>query len=381
MLFLWRDNMTTSNLNTISLKQSDNISLISNKTSEFEYVFCNDIIAEYIYQKQHHIGAVRMADYKRTNNYLHGGFHSATYAFPSETSVGKSALMQNYMEKAIQNGCYVLFVCLEMSHFEYIDRSVSSISFQSHLKDSQKQCYKFSDLDSESDFYDEIADEFTHIPCNQYKEYVDVFVAKFSNKLAFMTTANGKITVPIIRNAVQKFKLAYPGEKLMVIIDYLQLIHSEDEDKTYQTEDRLSIITSQLQNMAITEKIPILFPASVAKATVGELKSATGIKGSVDASYSAAYVMPYEWLGVTYTTNKNEIISEKKKCNQRGYRIMWLNPQKGRSSANGGDGIFYKYYPAYNYIEEIDFEEIKSEYGHLFGVNLTKQEAKFYNVK
>ncbi|WP_022769405.1 DnaB-like helicase C-terminal domain-containing protein [Butyrivibrio sp. NC2007] len=285
---------------------------------------------------------------------LNGGFSNELYILGAETSTGKSALLMNMAQNIAQQDINVLYFSLEMSADEYIARAISSFSFLASIDDSNKR--KITPGDVLYWTYDHKEKTFTKLSYETYDEYVDKYFATYGNHLYIVESNISGFSAKDIANICALFKKSHPNEKLVVFIDYLQILKADADDRTQaDRKTKMDVSVTVLKTLASQIGMPVITVSSISRSNYNGTISTSSFKESGDTEYTAGVLIGWNWHGVTDTCDKAEIAIEKEACNQRGYRKMVFDVLKYRNSQRD-HGVKLIYFPAYSYFfDEYDW--------------------------
>lgn len=189
---------------------------------------------------------------------LIGGFFGGELTvIGARPSVGKSAFGANIALEAAKKGFKVAIVSREMSDVQFGQRMISHDAFIDGMK------LRKADL-SEEDWYSiaEALPQLTNLP------------------ISFMFTVR---TVEDLRRECQR--MVDRGELDMLIVDYLQLMHTA---KTIKEEHlRVGYISKSLKDMAVDFNIPVIALAQVNRDTDGQMPTLKSLKASGDIEQDA----------------------------------------------------------------------------------------------
>lgn len=170
--------------------------------------------------------------FRDLNNMLDGFQDGDLIISAARPSVGKTAKMLNHAMKHCENGGTTAIFSLEMGEESLNKRLISTIGrIDGHKMKNPKQYFN--------------GDDWT----------------KFSTSLAILSNMNLHIydkpgqTVQFITSKVKKLRRKYPDQKLLIQIDYLQLMRSTKRHETKNIE--VGEITRSLKELAKDVQAPI----------------------------------------------------------------------------------------------------------------------------
>lgn len=285
---------------------------------------------------------------------LNGGLANELYILAAETSTGKSAYMMSMAQNLAENGTMVLYYALEMGRDELIARGISTISHSHHLADESAKRYTTGDILHWQ--YDPKAG-FTKLPYKAYEPYAAEYFTKYGENLYIIESTLDGLTIGQIAGTSAVLKEQHPDKPIVVFVDYMQLTKGDPDDRSQSDrKGKIDAIVTTLKVLASQVGMPVLTMSSVARTSYGSKIGTDSFKESGDTEYTGGVLLGWNWIGVTDAKKVEDQDKEKARCEKRGFRIMMLDIMKYRNGARNM-AIYYKYYPAYNYFEEISKED------------------------
>ena len=169
------------------------------------------------------------------------------------------------------------------------------------------------------------------------------------------------MTVTDIANVAAIKKRRDPKRKVVVFIDYLQLVKADPDDRSQvERKGKIDAVVTTLKALASQIGMPVLTISSIARAGYKSKVSMESFKESGDTEYTGGILLGWNWDRVSDSKNDEARNAEKAVCEERGFREMTLEILKYRNAARDG-AVNFKYYPAYNYVEEFSPKEAKSK--------------------
>lgn len=170
--------------------------------------------------------------FRDLNNYLDGFQEGDLIISAARPSMGKTAKMLAHAIKHCENGGITIIFSLEMGIEQLNRRMLSSIGkIDGHKMRNPKQYFNDEDW------------------------------SKYTQALGMLGSMNLHIydksgqTVSYIRQKVRNLRKQYPEEKILVQIDYLQLMRT---DRQYESKNiEVGEITRSLKELAREEKVPV----------------------------------------------------------------------------------------------------------------------------
>ena len=294
---------------------------------------------------------------------LNGGLSDELYIMAAESSTGKSAFFMSLAQSVAEKGndIDVLYFALEMGRDEIIARAISRISHEHHMRDKNKAQYTTAEILYWK--YEPTAGEgaFTTIPYSKYEEYSEEYFSRFGDNLHIIEGGVDGLTVTDIANVAAIKKRRDPKRKVVVFIDYLQLVKADPDDRSQvERKGKIDAVVTTLKALASQIGMPVLTISSIARAGYKSKVSMESFKESGDTEYTGGILLGWNWDRVSDSKNDEARNAEKAVCEERGFREMTLEILKYRNAARDG-AVHFKYYPAYNYFEEFSPKEAKSK--------------------
>ena len=283
--------------------------------------------------------------YPELDQALNGGLANELYILGAETSTGKSAFLMSVAQNVAEQGFDVLYFSLEMGKKEFIARGTSGISFEHWVSDSAAKRVTAADV-----LYwrwDKTLEDFTRVPYKAFSSYTDEYFRRYGEHLRIIEGgAGGGLTVQDIVGLCKLHK-AKTGKPPVVMIDYLQIIRPDPEDRTQaDRKTKMDTTVTALKALASQVGMPVVTISSIGRTKYRHKVSKESFKESGDIEYTGGVLLGWNWLGVT-DAGGDEAAVEKKKCRDQKYRRMELDVLKYRNSEID-TGVKLFYVPAYN---------------------------------
>ena len=169
--------------------------------------------------------------------------------------------------------------------------------------------------------------------------------AAYGDRL-FIWETEGRPTADKVKAEVEEFKKAYIDGRLIVVIDYLQIMGGAEHLTDKQNTDNNVLGLAQLSR---DFKIPVVAISSLNRAATNGKVNISSFKESGGIEYSAHGVWALDFQGA----GKEGFDSTKaKEDSPRKMELMILKGRNGRVFSS--EGIKFDYYPAYNLFVEED---------------------------
>ena len=273
---------------------------------------------------------------------LYGGFTNELYILSAETSIGKSAITCCLAQNIAASGIDVLYYALEMGRDEFIARGASMISREkgsSPIPYAEILNYK----------WDESTQEFYRRDYRSYEPYIDEYMSRYGEHLYYIEGGFFGKTALEIAETAEKFKKEHHLKQLVIVVDYLQRLKADPEDRAQR--DAMSITSAAVQilgNLASQKHNTVIAISSISNAQQGQLVTTAAGKYTGDIAYTGGILLGWNWHGYTDTKSTEDKERTVKECKERGYREMILEVLKQRSGERDNKLTMF-YYPAYNY--------------------------------
>lgn len=232
--------------NWLSQKEGDTNELISNLQSLEEIGITDDVSKNDILKEMHNLPYIEnpiesgVPSGLTDLDALTGGFQNqSSYILGARPSMGKSATMLKFALSASQNGAVPIIFSLEMSKESLIRRLIATVGeinlFNARnphkLQKSKKESWQYA----VNELY----------------------------KLDFEIFDESMQTIQHIRSRVRKTKRKYEGKQIIVLIDYLTLIHS---DKVHHSDHaKFTEISASLKAIAKDYDCPVITLAQLSR--------------------------------------------------------------------------------------------------------------------
>lgn len=232
--------------NWLSQKEGDTNELISNLQSLEEIGITDDVSKNDILKEMHNLPYIEnpiesgVPSGLTDLDALTGGFQNqSSYILGARPSMGKSATMLKFALNASQNGAVPIIFSLEMSKESLIRRLIATVGeinlFNARnphkLQKSKKESWQYA----VNELY----------------------------KLDFEIFDESMQTIQHIRSRVRKTKRKYEGKQIIVLIDYLTLIHS---DKAHHSDHaKFTEISANLKAIAKDYDCPVITLAQLSR--------------------------------------------------------------------------------------------------------------------
>lgn len=265
--------------------------------------------------------------FKRLDMTLDGGLRQGLYIIGAIPSLGKTTFMLQLADQIAEKGKPVMVFSLEMSRGELITKSISR-----HTKHEGKNPKTFIEVmrDRELDGIGEAV--------KAYNEYSDrVYIYDTDNK-----------TIESMREKIDSF-VSVMGESPVVIVDYLQIIHS---DAKLTDKEKIDRCVTALKNISNDYKTPVMTVSSFNRNNYKEDVNMASFKESGAIEYGADVLIGLEYQKKPYTKliGKKPYFDENA-ARQSHPRRVQINIIKNRNGQTGAR-IGYDFFSRYSYFSE-----------------------------
>lgn len=278
------------------------------------------------------------------------------------SSLGKTTFVYQLAENLAKNGEHVLFFSLEQSQFELYTKSLSLRTHLAHLKDYSKAEYSSTDIRRGMDYDSKPIDR------DYLREQINAFLEETADRLKVIT-APFSITVEDIESTTRKYIEEHPGEKVNVVVDYLQIVKpSEASGKELNTRASVDHDVHQLKVMQMELGINIFLVSALNRQSYLSPIDFEAFKESGGIEYTADLIwgLQLEVLSVDDTFNKSEKQKQKRDIirlhKRRVPRLIELVVLKNRFGKTG-DSFYFEYDSTHDYYESHDQRHPLSTFG------------------
>lgn len=275
------------------------------------------------------------------DDYLDGGLYDGLYILGAISSLGKTTFAIQIADYLSSQGHDVLYVSLEMSRYEIMAKSISRHTYLSCKKNSEDMYNPKSQgqiLDGKRyESYTPLERDVIYHAGENYKQ-------EASRLWIYEVTDN--LTVDNIKSLIEEHK-KHTSVCPVVIIDYLQIITSIDHKLT--EKQSVDQIVKRLKQISRDFKIPVLAISSLNRESYKSPISMQAFKESGGIEYSADVLFGLQLKGVEAKDFDVEIAKSKI---PREIELKILKNRRGRT----GGSLFFKYYPKFNYFEQLVFD-------------------------
>ena len=262
------------------------------------------------------------------------GVYPGLYVLGAISSLGKTTYIHQLADQMASKGEKIIFFSLEQSKFELVAKGVSRQTFLINPREAKTSLAIMQNTD--------IAD-ITIEAVRNYQEIADNTI---------IVEGNFDMTVKTVRNYVESY-IKTTGNKPIVILDYLQILRPMNDRLTEKQQVDFNV--SELKRISRDNDIPIFIICSFNRENYTTTVDFTSFKESGAIEYGADVVMGLQLKVMDEFTEKEGLKSKRDKINMakaqmpREVNLIGLKNRNGKSYFK----CLYKYYPAFNYFEEI----------------------------
>ena len=267
------------------------------------------------------------------------GIRPGLYVLGAIPSLGKTTLMHQMADNLAKNGQKVLFFSMEQGKLELIAKSISRLTYTS--KELAKRPQNTLQIMKSSSFNRDV------------RKAIEEYEGFASN----ICIIKGEYDTNIqnIKKYIEQY-IRFTGEHPVIIIDYLQIISSINENQA----ERQSIDENVriLYELAHKNNLPVFVVCSVSRVYYDKPIDMTAFKESGGIEYGADVLMGLQLQKVHELDgvgNKNEVLGYAKAEVPRKIELVVI---KSKISTSYGK-CYFNYYAEYNYFEET--EQFKQE--------------------
>lgn len=328
-----------------------------------------DDLEEWLNERDKYTGAIKTGIFG-VDRALHGGLINTLYTMSGQTGTGKSALMLNFAENIAGNNSNikVFYYAFEMGKGEIQARGASRFSKKyegEHFEDAAGNSKKVSAIpyaDMLGEKVEKINGQitFTWLKSSVFADYARRYVQNCNNNFIFRECGlDDKMNYNKLCEEVIEYKENNPDDKVVVFVDYLQIIAPSENGETPQDLARKA--SKALKALSTQIGCTVFMVSSMTKEDARNNKGDEyNMKDAVDTAYNSDCVIYLKWDRDTDEEAAEEAGYKKeyvlKFCNNRGWRSMCFEILKARSMAKG-ETAKLKYYAAFDYYEDAIVEK------------------------
>lgn len=280
---------------------------------------------------------------------ISGGLTNELYIIGSETSTGKSALVQFIGQNFAKSGIYVLYFILEMSRYEVFARGISLESYKANKIDKTKQLFSISDILAYKK--ESVFGSYKKVSYDLYADYANTYFDCINKHFIPIECDISGITAKQVAEFTEQFKADHPNERVVVIVDYLQILSPDKNDRSQvDRKTATDVKVRTLKALASHHQTPVIAISSVGRNSYGKKLDNSSFKESGDVEFTGGVLFAYNWTGVTDNNDASMVKTEKRISKERGYRKIALDLLKFRNGERDS-AVNLRYFPAYSYFD------------------------------
>lgn len=276
--------------------------------------------------------------FKHLDSILDGGFYEGLYIIGAISSLGKTTIAMQICDNIADNGNDVLMFSLEMARSELMAKSISRLTLLDVLQNGgdtrNAKTARGITTGSRWKKYSQTERELIQRAAEAYGTYA---------KNIYIHEGIGNIGTAQIRQTVENH-IRITGKKPFVLVDYLQILAPEDVRATDKQNTDKAVL--ELKRISRDFKIPIFAVSSFNRENYKTAVSYASFKESGAIEYSSDVLIGLQLKGAG---EKNFDADTAKTKNPREIELVILKNRNGET----GKRIDFKYYPMFNYFEEV----------------------------
>jgi len=257
--------------------------------------------------------------YEQLDDILDGGLSEGLYVVAATTGFGKTAFclqMAEDISGAGDEGADVLFYTLELSKTEMIARGIARASFLNK--------FEFQNDEEHSLTVSEVLkSKRRDLRAAQYKALQEAKkdYSKIATRLKFIES-DGTVTAETIRHDIKEHRRKHgESRRLVVFIDYLQIMAPVDRSRRYTDKQVMDDTTSELRRIARDLNVPIVGISSLNREGYSGRIELKHLKESGSIEYAASCVLAIEAQGLFAVGATAQTQSQEDKSNKSKHRM------------------------------------------------------------
>jgi len=278
-------------------------------------------------------GSAIKTGYKNLDDVLNGGLYPGLYVIGAISSLGKSTYCLQLADQIAAQKNDVIFFALEQSRFELTSKSV--------VREIYKNNNAADQIITTTDFLNRRIKPDNEFLLQGLKDYQQ-------NISKNISISEGIKSVKEIKTEAEKI-IDLRQTKPVVIIDYLQIIKSDDNNMSQRQSVDYNL--GQLKELSTKFEIPVIIISSLNRHNYSNLISFESFKESGTIEYSSDVVLGMQLAQMRDTKIINtKKIEDWKAENPRKIELIVLKQRNGQAYSK----ILYKYQTIFNQFTEID---------------------------
>ncbi|MCD7921864.1 MAG: hypothetical protein LUG27_05415 [Clostridiales bacterium] len=292
-----------------------------------------------------------------------GGLYPGLYALGATSGLGKTTFMYQVADQLAEAGEHVIYFSLEQTELEMVTKGISRRTAQIQFRNTGDYKGAVMAINIRNGKYKESKKEEALVR-QAMEEY-----AVGAGKNLTVIECEFDSTCKIIEDCVKEYIRTHPGLKPVVIVDYLQILQS-DEQNVKTTKDTVDSNIRLLKSLQRDNSLVVFVICSINRSSYDKPVEFSAFKetGSIEFSCDAVWGLQLsilddpEFLACNVNTGnkskekatndakKADMIKKAKKAKPRKVKLVSL---KNRN----GDAVFeneFKYYSAYDLFVPMD---------------------------
>lgn len=280
-----------------------------------------------------------------------GGLSAGLYTIGAISSLGKTTFAMQMADAIAASGKDVLVIALEMAAFELMAKSISRLTTETAIKDSDRKTVQGILQGTRWARYS-----------TSERQAIDEATAIYSDlaKHLFFIEGIGNIGVDDVRKAIKRH-IEMRGEAPVIIVDYLQILAPADPHATDKTNTDKAVL--EMKRISRDYNTPVICISSFNRDNYSERVSMKALKESGAIEYSSDVVIGLQLEGAGA---KDFDVDKAKSQDPRKIEAVILKNRSGKT----GQTIPFEYEPKFNL-----FRDVKN--GHKYTAEEARKGLKF----
>ena len=280
-----------------------------------------------------------------------GGLSAGLYTIGAISSLGKTTFAMQMADAIAASGKDVLVIALEMAAFELMAKSISRLTTETAIKDSDRKTVQGILQGTRWARYS-----------TSERQAIDEATAIYSYlaKHLFFIEGIGNIGVDDVRKAIKRH-IEMRGEAPVILVDYLQILAPADPHATDKTNTDKAVL--EMKRISRDYNTPVICISSFNRDNYSERVSMKALKESGAIEYSSDVVIGLQLEGAGA---KDFDVDKAKSQDPRKIEAVILKNRSGKT----GQTIPFEYEPKFNL-----FRDVKN--GHKYTAEEARKGLKF----
>jgi len=280
-----------------------------------------------------------------------GGLSAGLYTIGAISSLGKTTFAMQMADAIAASGKDVLVIALEMAAFELMAKSISRLTTETAIKDSDRKTVQGILQGTRWARYS-----------TSERQAIDEATAIYSDlaKHLFFIEGIGNIGVEDVRKAIKRH-IEMRGEAPVILVDYLQILAPADPHATDKTNTDKAVL--EMKRISRDYNTPVICISSFNRDNYSERVSMKALKESGAIEYSSDVVIGLQLEGAGA---KDFDVDKAKSQDPRKIEAVILKNRSGKT----GQTIPFEYEPKFNL-----FRDVKN--GHKYTAEEARKGLKF----